>query len=332
MRTKKIKNKSNSIYKIGCAIPCFKGGKSTIKLIEELHELVDLIVLVDDSCPFLTGDLAKKHFKESKKLKIIYNDKNSGVGYSVKRAFKFLMDSKCDIVVKIDADGQMDPYLIPTLIKPIELGFSDAVKGNRFSSLDHINSMPNSRKIGNLGLSFMNKFSTGYWELFDPTNGFIAFKSDSLKKIRLDKTNSRYFFESDLLFQSSLSNICFSQIPMKSTYKKEISSLNPYSQFFIFLFFHIINFFKRIVYQYFLLDFNIGTLEIIGFFITSLILLFNILNIYRNGINYQQLASPGEANLISILAIISMQLLIGFFYFDATQQPLLRRLNQKRNN
>ncbi len=328
----KIKNNPDSIFKVGCAIPCFKGGNITINLIEDLFQLVDLIVLVDDSCPLRTGELAKKHFGENKKLKIIFNDSNMGVGFSVKRAFRLLMDKKCDIVVKIDADGQMDPNLIPELIKPIKLGYSDAVKGNRFSSIDHINSMPNFRKIGNLGLSFMNKFSTGYWELFDPTNGFIAFKTDRLKQVRLDKTKSRYFFESDLLFQSSLSNICFSQIPMRSIYVKEVSSLNPYSQFFIFLFFHIINFFKRIIYQYFLLDFNIGSLEIIGFSITSIMLLLNSIKVYSDGIYYQRLASPGEANLISILAIVSMQLLIGFFYFDATQQPLLRRLNKYTHN
>ena len=41
----------------------------------------------------------------------------------------------------------MDPALIPELIRPIQLGYSDAVKGNRFSSLDHMISMPTIRKI-----------------------------------------------------------------------------------------------------------------------------------------------------------------------------------------
>ena len=61
-------------------------------------------------------------------------------------------------------------------------------------------------------------------------------------------------------------------------------------------------------------------------------LLLNSIKVYSDGIYYQRLASPGEANLISILAIVSMQLLIGFFYFDATQQPLLRRLNKYTHN
>ena len=327
---KKLKKTLNNNKKIGCTIPCYKGGEITIKLIKHLLEIVDLIVLVDDYCPSGTGNLAEKIFVKNEKLFILYNKSNKGVGFSVKKGFKFLIEQECDIIIKIDADGQMDPELIPALIRPIQLGYSDAVKGNRFSSLDHLISMPPIRKIGNLGLSFLNKISTGYWELFDPTNGFIAFKAERLKEVRFEKANSRYFFESDLLFQSALSKICFSQIAMKSKYGKEVSSLNPSSKILIFLIFHLINFFKRIIYQYFLLDFNIGSLEIIGFLISSTLLFIISIKTYLNGIFFSELATPGEANLISILAIISMQLLIGFFYFDATQQPLLRRLNQNR--
>ncbi len=115
---------------------------------------------------------------------------------------------------------------------------------------------------------------------------------------------------------------------MKSKYDKEISSLNPISNIFIFFIYHIRNFIKRIIYQYFLLDFNIGSLEIIGVLITGSIFLIISTKTYLNGLFYDQLATPGEANLISIFSIICVQLFIGFFYYDATQQPLFRRLNK----
>ena len=126
--------------------------------------------------------------------------------------------------------------------------------------------MPKIRIAGNLGLSFLNKLSTGYWELFDPTNGFIAFKVSALERVRLDKVDNRYFFESDLLFQSALAQITFSQLPMKSVYGDEISSLRPMKEIRQIAGKHLINFFKRLVYQYFLLDFNAGSLELLGSF------------------------------------------------------------------
>ena len=92
---------------------------------------------------------------------------------------------------------------------------------------------------------------------------------------------------------------------------------------------HIVNLFKRIVYQYFLLDFNIGTLELISGSITFLILFCVALRVFLNGVLNDQLATPGEANLISLLSIITTQLLIGFLYYDSTQQPLMRRLKSR---
>ena len=324
-----IKNGFDKL-KIGCAIPCYKGGANTIKVINSALEFADLIVLVDDKCPQKTGYQVANFFLDNPKIKIIYNKKNIGVGGSTKKAIRFLLEKDCDILVKVDADGQINPRLIPDLIEPLITGEYEAAKGNRFSSLDHILSMPFIRVIGNLCLSFINKLSTGYWELFDPTNGFMAFKNSAIKKIRLDKVDNRYFFESDLLFQCSLQSICFTQLPMKSVYSNHVSSLSPIKEIFIFGKQHLINFFKRLIYQYFLLDFNIGSLELLSGILTGFTLIFIVVRVYLKGIIEGKLATPGEANLIALLSIITAQLIIGFLYYDSTQQPLMRRLKLRR--
>ena len=316
--------------KVGCIIPCFKGGENTIKVIKTALNFVDLVVLVDDRCPFNTGEIVQRVFTNNHKVKVLFNKENIGVGGSTKKGINYLLLNNYEIIVKVDADGQINPELIPHLINPLIRGEFDAAKGNRFSSLDHVLSMPPIRLIGNLGLSFLNKLSTGYWELFDPTNGFIAFKSSAIEKVRLDKVDNRYFFESDLLFQCSLQNLNFTQFSMKSRYANEISSLRPIREIFRFGKQHIINFFKRIIYQYFLLDFNIGSLELFSGILLSIVLFFTTLKVYLKGSIDNQLATPGEANLIGLLAIVVAQLFIGFLYYDSTQQPLMRKL--KSNN
>lgn len=317
------------MHKIGCVIPCYMGGNVTIEVLEKTLEIADSVVLVDDCCPLNTGKMAEKIFAQNSKLKIICSSKNCGVGMSTKIGFAHLIKEGCDVVIKIDADGQIDPRLSMDLIKPILRGTTDAAKGNRFSSLDHMLSMPIIRIIGNLGLSFLNKISTGYWELFDPTNGFIAFKASSLKRVRYDRTDDRYFFESDLLFQCSLAQITFSQLPMSSIYGDEISTLRPMKEINRFAGKHLINFFKRLVYQYFILDFNSGSLEIIGGLLGLFVTLLFSFKILIFGIFYNRYATPGESSLFAIISIITMQMLIAFLYYDATQQPLLRRLKSR---
>jgi dolichol-phosphate mannosyltransferase len=313
--------------KTGSVIPCYGGGQTTLGLINRLVPIVDLIVIVDDCCPLNTGNLVLEHYNSSA-IHVIFNKKNLGVGASTIKGFLWLIDEGCEIVIKIDADDQMNPSLIPELIKPIAMGTSEACKGNRFTCIDHIISMPKIRIIGNLGLSFLTKMSTGYWELFDPTNGFIAFKTEALQRVRLNKVDTRFFFESDLLFQCSLAGISFAQLSMASVYKDEVSSLKPFQEIANFGFKHFTNFLKRLVYQYFLLDFNIGSLELIIGFVGTIICAYASIYVLLKGVLLHHYATPGESTLIGITAILSTQTILGFFYFDATQQPLMRQLRK----
>ena len=105
---------------------------------------------------------------------MIFHEKNKGVGGAVITGYRTAIEEDQDIIVKIDGDGQMDPALLPEFVEPIISGEADYTKGNRFYDLEEIHEMPKIRLIGNAVLSFMAKFSSGYWDLFDPTNGYTA--------------------------------------------------------------------------------------------------------------------------------------------------------------
>ena len=242
---------------------------------------------------------------------------------------------QAEIIVKIDFDGQMDPKNIPQLIEPIKNKTSDFTKGNRFRNIDVLVSMPKIRLIGNILLSFITKLSTGYWELFDPTNGFIAMNTKILNRIQYTKTDNRYFFETDLLFRCGLYDVLVSEIEIPTVYKNENSGLNPLLEAFRYSFSHVVIFIKRIIYQYFLIDFNPGSLSI---FLGSLGIIYTFFSGLRSIIYYKNLniETPlGMKILFLTTAIISMQLIISFIYYDSNQRPLRRQLKslyKVRNN
>ena len=91
-----------------------------------------------------------------------------GVGGAMVSGYKQARKENMDIVIKLDADGQMDPSLIPHFIAPILEGRADYTKGNRFYHPDWLEDMPIVRLMGNAILSFLSKISTGYWNIFDP--------------------------------------------------------------------------------------------------------------------------------------------------------------------
>ncbi len=309
--------------KIGVVIPCYMAGDISIKLVEEVLNYADQVIFVDDFCPLKTGYKLEKKIL-NKNLHVIFNKRNLGVGASTKIGFRELIKFDCDIIVKMDADFQMYPRDIPQMVNPIINAECESTKGNRFTDIEKLFSMPKIRLIGNGLLSYFTKLTTGYWELFDPTNGFIAFKTSVLKKLDLKKTDNRFFFETDLLFRCSLQNVLIKNIPIEPIYKNSLSTLNPIKQIPIFFIRHLIIIFKRIFYQYFLFDFNQGSLEIILSIIMFIIsFLIGLISIYRStttGI----LTNAGTASIFTITTVVAFQLLISFIYYDCTTRVFLR--------
>ena len=104
----------------------------------------------------------------------------------------------------MDGDGQMIAEALDELIDPLVNGDADYTKGNRFFDLDALKAMPGIRLIGNSILSFMTKLVSGYWSIFDPTNGYTAVHTAALSRINLDRLQKRYFFETSTLVELNI--------------------------------------------------------------------------------------------------------------------------------
>ena len=306
-------------------IPCFKSPSLAPLVASECLKYVDKVICIDDCCPLNTGRKIEKKVK-SENFFLIRHKKNLGVGGAMKTGMKFALTMNADIIVKIDSDGQMSPSLIPNLIEPIKKGKASFTKGNRFRDPEIIKKMPFIRLIGNLMLSFLTKLSTGYWELFDPTNGFIAFNSNIVKNMDLKKIDNRFFFETDLLFRCSINDILIQEIPMKAKYGEEKSNMDINFEIINFLIRHILIFAKRIYYHYFLYEFNPGSLSLLislvfgflAFALASYSYLYALIN---------SIETPsGTQTLFLAFLLISSNFGINFIYYDASQRPLFRKL------
>src|SRR5205814_5879934 len=119
-------------------------------------------------------------------------------------------------------------------------------KGNRLFNIEDLRSMPVCRVFGNAGLSFMTKLSSGYWTVFDPTNGYTAIHRSALELLPLDKIDKRFFFESDMLFRLYVAGAVVVDVPMPARYGDEQSQLKVSKVFLPFAFKNVRNTFKRL--------------------------------------------------------------------------------------
>lgn len=305
---------------ISVVIPCFKVKAHILSVIESIKEPVKNIIIVDDACPEQTGAYVKSQNIDPR-VTVLIHEKNKGVGGATMTGYLHAVRTGADIVVKLDGDGQMDSSLIPILIQPILDSRADYTKGNRFFDLEDLSSMPLIRRVGNVGLSFITKISSGYWKIMDPTNGFTAISSKLILALPLEKISKRYFFESDMLFRLGTLSAVVEDIPMDIKYGDETSNLSWKKSLLEFPFLHLNRFFKRIVYNYYLRDFTAASVELL----LGLFLFFggSVFGLYKWW-QYSQLnigAPIGTVFFAAIPVILGFQLLLAWLTFDISSTP-----------
>lgn len=305
---------------IHVVIPCFRVGAHVLEVIERIGPEVSLIFAVDDACPDGSGELIEQSCDDARVV-VLRNPKNLGVGGAVMTGYRAAISAGAEVIVKIDGDGQMDPGLISAFVAPILAGEADYAKGNRFFDLEELRAMPKPRIFGNAVLSFMTKLSSGYWDSFDPTNGYTAIHADVARRLPFEKISQHYFFESDMLFRLGTLRAVVVDVPMSARYGDEVSHLNIRKIVVEFAFKHGRNFVKRIFYNYYLRDMSLASIELpLG------LLLF----IFGSGFGaYHWIVSArnaaatpaGTVMLAALPVLMGAQLILAFIGFDIANVP-----------
>ena len=318
--------------RVAVVIPCFRVTGQVLGVIEAIGPEVGRIYCVDDACPDGSGDLVQARATDPR-VRVLRHDQNQGVGGATLTGYRQAIADGMDIVVKLDGDGQMDPALLPELVAPIVRGEADYTKGNRFWDLRQIGRMPLLRRLGNLGLSFLAKVSSGYWDIFDPTNGYTALHVAVAERLPLDQVSRRYFFETDLLFRLGTVRAVVVDVPMDARYGDEKSNLKVSRVFGEFAFKHLRNAGKRLLYNYYLRDLPAASLELLaGVLLLGFALVFG-------GWHWWLSASTGQAAatgtvMVAVVTFVSgLQFVLAFLNHDIASVPrraLHRMLHRRR--
>lgn len=314
-----------SSIKIAVVIPFYNASNEILPVISKLPEYLQHIIIVDDQspAPLPKADI-KKLIPSHARIHFLENPINLGVGGATKRGFEEAIKVGAEIIIKVDADDQMDLTYLPYLLDPLIANKCDVSKGNRFRDLKALRTMPLARRIGNLGLSFLIKSATGYWHNFDPTNGFIALKTDVVKKLDFNKLANRYYFETSLLSQLYFEKAAIRDVAMPAIYGTEKSSMKIWQMPFVFGARLTGTFIKRIVKEYFLYDFNIGSVYLLfGFPLFMFGLIFGIGEwIYYASIN--TFAPTGTIMIVTLSIILGFQLILQAIQYDIINAPKSR--------
>lgn len=212
--------------KITAVIPVLNEEKNIEKVIFELENYCENIIIVNDGSTDNTKEILQKLSETySKKLLIIENKKNMGIGYSMKVGLKKSLDFDNSIIVKIDGDGQHQPQDLIKFVNKINDEGYEFVKGNRFLMKEDLENMPLTKLVGNLLVTTLQKLISGKYDISDPNNGFLAIKKTVLENIDIGNLQNNYFFENSLLLNITSHNYSVGEVGIKTIYNDEKSSI-----------------------------------------------------------------------------------------------------------
>jgi hypothetical protein len=183
----------------------------------------------------------------------------------------------------------------------------------------HLQAMPGVRTFGNAALSMIAKVSTGYWNLFDPTNGYTALEGSVAQQLMQRQIERRYFFESDLLYHLGTIRAVVRDVPIPSRYADEESNMNVAGIILPFALKHLRNASRRVLGQYFVRDLNIASIETV---IGLPLLLFGV----AYGLSWMNrphegTAPAGVVMLAALPVIIGVQFLLQAVNYDVQNAP-----------
>lgn len=196
-----------------CAvIPTYQNAKTLLKVVADVHRVVDTVFVVDDGSNDGTAALLDKATGNERPEKVLTHPKNCGKGAALKTGLTYARQQGFRYAVTVDADGQHRANDIPALLKAVEEEPDALAIGSR--GLQHENMPAKS--------TFANRFSN-FWfalqtlqRLPDTQSGLRVYPLRRLHGLRW--MSARYEAELTLLVFSAWAGVKLLPVPVSVYY------------------------------------------------------------------------------------------------------------------
>lgn len=303
---------------VAAVVPAYREELMIGRVVETMPDYVDHIVIVDDCSPDDTSGAVER--LGDPRVTLIRHEVNQGVGGAIITGHRAALDLGSDVNVIMAGDAQMDPEYLPQLLDKVTDDGYGFAKANRFYSPESFVGMPGHRVFGNIVLSFMTKLASGYWNLFDPQNGYTAIRSDVVRRLPLDRIAKRYSFENDLLMHLNILQVPAVDVPIPAVYGEEVSSIKLRRVIPELLNRLTVGFWTRIWYRYVLWSFSpIALLLFLGLTLFVFGIGVSIWLIFQ--IAASVIATAATVMLAALPLMLGTQMLISALQLDIQATP-----------
>lgn len=302
-------------------IPCYNEEKMITQTVEKLPDYIDHVIAVNDASTDNTIGVLNKLKKKHKRLIVVDNDVNQGVGGALIAGYQYaIKNTKATAIGIVAGDDQFDTSYLKAMLDDFIDKSADYVKASRFFHREAFKTMPKYRQFGNIFISLLTKFSTGYYSITDITNGCGWLRRDIIEKVDFTIVERRYDYETSMLTALSIANAKVIDHAVPAHYGNEKSTIKLIPTAWRNLKAVWKGFWRRIYYKYVLYGFHPIALFLftgVFFFIMSLILAIFLLSVK---LLTGQSPTAGSVMLAVLPFILSVQLVLTALSMDVSNE------------
>ncbi len=198
-------------------LPTFNERENLEGMIDALAELLDTgrdrVLVIDDSSPDGTGELADRLAAELPWVRVLHRAAKEGLGPAYVAGFRRALDDGAELVLEMDCDFSHDPEDVPRLIAAVEN--ADLVLGSRYTRGGGTENWGPGRRLVSLGGSLYARLILGVG-IRDLTGGFKCFRREVLEAIDLDALSARgYTFQIETTYRVLRAGFRVQEVPIR---------------------------------------------------------------------------------------------------------------------
>ena len=207
-------------HKIVVVMPAFNAAKTLHMTYAELpHDVVDLVIVVDDGSSDETAKIARELG-----LELFVHNRNYGYGANQKTCYREALKAGADVIVMVHPDYQYDPTLLPEVIGPIERGEADVVLGSRLlGGRPMQQGMPWWKYVSNRFLTALENRVFGL-RLAEYHTGYRAYRKEALDAVNVEMNSDNFIFDQEIMAQFVEVKMRIAEVPVPTRYFPAASS------------------------------------------------------------------------------------------------------------
>jgi dolichol-phosphate mannosyltransferase len=198
--------------RVTVCLPTYNERENLEPMVRALGEQGVSVLVIDDSSPDGTGELADRLAAELENVDVLHRKTKEGLGPAYLAGFHHALAGGAELILEMDADFSHDPHDVPRLIE--SAGGADIVLGSRYVEGGSIRNWGRLRRFVSAGGSGYARRVLGV-QVHDLTGGFKCFRREVLETIDLDAITSRgYAFQIETTYRALRAGFRVVEIPI----------------------------------------------------------------------------------------------------------------------